>query len=168
MSAGRWLTVAGLLLLARVVDVALLARSPMAELGPDLMLLVVVALALAEGSMVGAAVGVLAGLLADLTPPATGLLGVSALGYGIAGAVAGRWSRRARYSRLAAVPAAAAAAVVLVGVRMLDSALRNGQTSVTGLAASVPTAAVLALLVVPAVLAVDRRVGPEPPEVLRW
>ena len=168
MSAGRWLTVTVLLLLARVVDVALLARSPVAELGPDLVLLVVVAFALAEGSLAGAAVGVLAGLLADLTPPATGLLGLSALGYGLAGAVAGRWQRRARYSRLAPVTAAAAAAAVLCGVRLLDSALRNGETSVTSLAASVPTAAVLALLVVPAVLAVDRRIGPEPPEVLRW
>jgi rod shape-determining protein MreD len=168
MSVARWLSAAVLILLARVVDVALLARSPLAELGPNLVLLVVVALALAEGSVAGAAVGVLAGLLVDLTPPVTGLLGASALGYGLAGAVAGRWRRRARYSRLACVPAAAAAALALVGVRLLDVAVRSGHTSVTGLVASVPTAAVLALLVVPVVLAVDRRVGPEPSEVLRW
>ena len=168
MSASRWLTATVLLVLARVIDVALLARSPMAELGPDLMLLVVVALAVSEGAVTGAAVGLLAGLIADLTPPGTGLLGISALAYGLAGAVAGRWQRRARYSRLAPAVAAAVAALVVVGVRVLDAAVRNGDTSVQGLVVSIPTAAVLALLVVPAVLAVDRRVGPEPPEVLRW
>jgi len=168
VSATQWLVATVLLLLARVIDVALLARSPLAGLGPDLLLLVVVALAVTEGGVVGAAVGVLAGLVADLTPPATGLLGLSALAYGLAGAVAGRWQRRARYSRLAPAVAAAVAALVVVGVRVLDAAVRNGETSVTGLVLSVPTAAVLALVVVPAVLAVDRRVGPEPPEVLRW
>ena len=169
MSAVRWLLGGVLLVLARVVDVAVLARSPLAELGPDLTLLVVVAFAVVEGRTTGGAVGLLAGLVADLTPPVTGPLGLSALGYALAAVAAGRWRRAARRSALAPAGAAAAAALVLGGVRLLAGAVAGGEPSTMALASSVCTAGLLALLVVPAVVALDRRVAEtESPEVLRW
>jgi rod shape-determining protein MreD len=199
VNASRWLLAAVLLVVAGVVDVALLARSPLADLGPDLTLLVVVSFALLEGGTTGAAVGVLAGLVADLTPPATGPLGLAALGYGLAGVVAGRWHRPARRATLlpaavATALAAAAGALTLGGVRLLTAALaglggRPGPVAggaaaagapggdlarglagalVAELAVPVATAAVLGLVVVPAVLALDRRTAPDAAEVLRW
>jgi rod shape-determining protein MreD len=181
MSASRWLLAAVLLVVAGVVDVALLARSPLAGLGPDLTLLVVVSFALLEGGTTGAAVGVLAGLVADLTPPATGPLGLAALGYGLAGVVAGRWRRPARRATLvpaavATALAAAAGALTLGAVRLLTAALLPAGDLARGvvgalageLAVSVATAAVLGLVVVPAVLALDRRTAPDAAEVLRW
>jgi rod shape-determining protein MreD len=169
VSGARWLLAGVLLVLARVVDVAVLARSPLAELGPDLTLLVVVAFAVVEGRTTGAAVGLLAGLVADLTPPVTGPLGLSALGYALAAVAAGRWRRVARRSVLAPAGAAAAAALVLGGVRLVAGAMAGGEPSTTALAGSVLTAAALALAVVPAVVALDRRVAAtETPELLRW
>lgn len=169
MSGARWLLAGVLLVLARVVDVAVLARSPLAVLGPDLTLLVVVAFAVVEGRTTAAAVGLVAGLVADLTPPVTGPLGLSALAYALAGVAAGRWRRASRRSALAPAGAGAAAALVLGGLRVLASAVTGGQPSTAALAGSVATAGLLALLVVPTVAAVDRRMAAtEAPEVLRW
>jgi rod shape-determining protein MreD len=169
VSGARWLLAGVLLVLARVVDVAVLARSPLAELGPDLTLLVVVAFAVVEGRTTGAAVGLLAGLVADLTPPVTGPLGLSALGYALAAVAAGRWCRVARRSALAPAGAAGAAALVLGGVRLLAGAVAGGEPSMPAVAASVLTAAALALAVVPVVVALDRRLAAtETPELLRW
>jgi rod shape-determining protein MreD len=175
VSASRWLLAAVLLVLAQVVDVSVLARSPVAGLGADLTLLVVVALALVEGRTAGAAVGLLAGLLADLTPPAIGPLGLSALGYALAGLVAGRWHRPARRSALgpaaaATAVAAGAAAVVLGAVRLLTAAGAGGPAAglPAVLAASVVTTVLLSLAVVPLVVALDRRAATEAPEVVPW
>jgi rod shape-determining protein MreD len=177
VSASRWLLATALLVLAQVVDVAVLARSPLAGLGADLTLLVVVALALVEGPVTGAAVGLVAGLLADLTPPVTGPLGLSALGYALAGVVAGRRRRPSRRSAVgpaaaATVVAATGAAVALGSVRLVTAVSGTGGRLPAGLptvlAASVVTAAVLSLAVVPLVVALDRRAALEAPEVFPW
>ena len=175
MSAVRWLLATVLLVLAQVVDVTVLARTPLAGLGADLTLLVVVALALVEGAVTGATLGLLAGLLADLTPPATGPLGLSALGYLLAGVVAGRWHRPARRGALgptaaATVPAAAAAAVALGAARLLVAVLTGGPLPglLEVLVTSVLTSAVLSIAVVPLVVALDRRAAVEAPEVFPW
>ena len=109
----------------------------------------------------------------DLAPPVTGPLGLSALGYGLAALVAARWRRAAQRSALAPAGAAAIAALVLAVVRLVSAALTHGlvPTATTGdaVSRSVLTAALLALVLVPAVVALDRRVGDtEAAEVLRW
>jgi len=66
----RVLLAAALVLAALAVQVAMLSRLPLPGATPDLVLLVVVALALAHGSTFGLMTGFLAGLATDLVPPA--------------------------------------------------------------------------------------------------
>jgi rod shape-determining protein MreD len=160
-----WVTAA---LAAQVLDVGVLDRQPVAGRAVDLLLLVVVAAALAGGSVTGATAGLLAGLLADLTPPAAGLLGAGALAYGLAGALAGRWHRPGggadRQPLLLALAAAAVAAVGMSAVRLLLGVAASplSQAGVTVLAA-VGGAVVVGTVVLPALAALDRRVVAEAP-----
>lgn len=169
MSGARLVLAAGLVVLAQITDVAVLARWSWPGATPDLTLLVVVALAVLGGRRAGAAAGLAAGLLADLTPPAGDLLGLGALGYGLAGLAAGRWHRPGERSVVAPVVAAAAAATALALVQG-PTALAAGRALGVVLrtsAASIGWAAVGALVVVPFVVVLDRVVEGEPPERVR-
>lgn len=168
MTASRVALTAALVVLAEVVDVALLDRLSVAGAAPDLLVLVVAAAGLAGGSVRGATVGVCAGLLADLTPPAPGLLGVGAVAYGVAGAVAGRWyrpgGRRAERPVVLAVAATAAAAVLMTAVHLLFGLVRDGVGQALGTCAVAALfAVVMGLAVLPALSALDRRVTEELP-----
>jgi rod shape-determining protein MreD len=169
VSAARTVLAAGLLVIAQVLDVAVLARWSFPGATPDLTLLVVVALALLGGPTAGATAGVCAGLLADLTPPAAGLLGLGAVGYGLAGLVAGRWHRPGERSLLLPVLAATGAAATLAAVQGVTALLAGraiGDVLVAALA-SVAYAAVLALVVVPLVVLLDRAVEGDQAEAVR-
>ncbi|TYB63839.1 rod shape-determining protein MreD [Nonomuraea sp. PA05] len=81
----------GLVLLALVaplVQVVLVNRSPWG--GPDLVVLAVVWAALARGPVWGCVAGLVAGLAADVTPPADGTVGRTALVLSVTGLLAGR------------------------------------------------------------------------------
>ena len=169
MSGPRVVLAAGLLLLAQVVGVTVLARGGWPVTTPDLTLLVVVALALLGGSRSGATVGLAAGLLVDLTPPAAGVLGLTAVAYGLAGAVAGRYHRPGERSLVLVLVAAAAAGATASAVQAVVS-LVGGTPLAAALAHVVGGAgyAVLgALFVVPLVIVLDRWVEGEAPEVAR-
>lgn len=79
----------GLLLVAYLIQVTLLARLPIPGATPDLVVVTIVALALAYGPVTGAVCGFVAGLIISAAPPADGPIGVSALLYLIVGAVTG-------------------------------------------------------------------------------
>jgi hypothetical protein len=116
----------------------------------------------------GALVGVCAGLLADLTPPGAGLLGVNALAYGVAGAVAGRWyrpgGRTADRPLLLWLVAAGAAAVPMTAVRLLFAlGGRDSQHLLLLVGAAVVMTVVLGAVVLPAIGALDRRMAEELP-----
>jgi rod shape-determining protein MreD len=170
MTGPRVALTAGFMLLAQLLDVGVLDRLPVAGTAADLLVLVVVAAALAGGSVTGATVGICAGLLADLTPPAAGLLGVNALAYGLAGGVAGRWHRpggRATDRSMAlalALVAAAAAAVLMTAVHLAFGLGRHSveQAAVTS-AVAAAAAVGLGVVVLPALSALDRRVAQELP-----
>jgi len=170
MSTARMVLAAGLVLLAQLVDVVVLSRWQLPAASPDLTLLVVVALAVLGGSRAGAVAGLSAGLLADLTPPGTAPLGLTAVAYGLAGAVAGRWHRPGERSVLIPVLAAAVAGVVALAVQCLPAVLTGdrgvgGALAIVGLGAAYQ--AVGALVVVPVVVLLDRWVEGDPPEVVR-
>lgn len=170
MSVARIVLAAGLLVLAQLLDVVLLARWSWPGAAGTLTLLVVVALALLGGPATGASAGIVAGLLADLTPPAGGLLGLGAIGYGLAGFVAGRWHRPGERSLLVPVFAAATGAAVLALVQGL-TALAAGRALASAAlvaAASVGWAAAGALVVVPVVVLLDRLVEADRPEAVPW
>jgi rod shape-determining protein MreD len=168
MTGARLALTGVLVLLAQLLDVGVLDRLLVAGTAADLLVLVVVASALAGGSVFGATVGVCAGLLADLTPPAAGLLGVNALAYGVAGAVAGRWhrpgGRAADRPVVLALAAAAVAAVLMTTVHLLFGLGRHSleQAAVTCVVAAV-AAVVLGAVVLPVLAAVDRRVVQDVP-----
>jgi rod shape-determining protein MreD len=169
VSGARTVLAAGLVVLAQVLDVAVLARCSFPGAVPDLTLLVVVALALLGGPTAGAAAGICAGLVADLTPPAAGLLGLGAIGYGLAGLVAGRWHRPGERSLLVPVLAAVGASCTLAAVQGVTALFGGrGLGDVLGTAAaSVAYAAVGALVVVPLVVLLDRVVEGEQAEAVR-
>jgi cell shape-determining protein MreD len=170
---------AGLVVLAQVLDSVVVNRfaglggSGLGWVGlkPDLTLLVVVAFALLGGPRAGAVVGLAAGLLTGLVPPGPEPLGVAAIGYGLAGAVAGRWHRPGEWSLLLALVAAGCAALVAAGttsaVAVLAGGLGAGQA--LGVVGSSGLACVFgAVLVVPLVRRLDRAVVGELPEAVRW
>jgi rod shape-determining protein MreD len=170
MSAARIVLAAGLVVLAQVVDVAVLSRLSWPGATPDLTLLVVVALALLGGPASGAVAGLSAGLLADLTPPGASPLGLTAVAYGLAGAVAGRWHRPGERSVLLPMTAAAAAAATAATVQELALVLTGREslgTALVAVLACVLYSAVGALVVVPLVVLLDRLVEGEPAEAVR-
>lgn len=157
-----------LVLVAQLVDVALLDRLALGGTTVDLLLLVVVAAALLGGTAHGALVGVCAGLLADLTPPAAGLLGVNALAYGLAGAVAGRWHRPG--GRFADRPwplsllAAAVGAVLMTAVHLLFGLARaDAHRAALACAVGAGLAVAVGAVVLPLLGALDRRVAQDVP-----
>jgi rod shape-determining protein MreD len=159
-----WVTAA---VVAQVLDVGVLDRQPVAGPAVELLLLVVVAAALAGGSVAGATAGLLAGLLADVTPPAAGLLGVGALAYGLAGALAGRWHRPGQVADQPVLLALAAAAVAAVAVSAVHLLFGLGEQRLSQawpfVGSAAGAAVVVGAVVLPALAALDRRVAAEVP-----
>jgi len=87
---------------------------------PDLVLVVVAALAVADGPMAGAIIGFAAGLCLDLAPPGSLLIGQYALVFCLAGWGAGRLSRAVGRSPLRSV---VLMAIVVAAAEVLSSAL---------------------------------------------
>ncbi|WP_084258757.1 rod shape-determining protein MreD [Microtetraspora malaysiensis] len=85
----RNLLAAFLVFVALVVQVTILNRLPVMVV-PDLVLLVVIALAAIRGPIDGAVIGFLAGLAADILPPAGDVLGQYTLVMCVVGFVAGK------------------------------------------------------------------------------
>lgn len=159
-----------LLVAAVVLQVSLLARLGLPAATPDLVLVVVVALAYARGPSVGAVVGFAGGLVLDLAPPADHPAGQWALVLTVVGYLAGRTRTAAGAggaARLGVLAALAAVGTALYAV--LSAALGSGWTGIGGLAqltlASAAYAAALGIAVVPATMWLLDRV--EPPRV-RW
>lgn len=88
LTPGRVLLLAGLVLLAVLVQTSLVARLPLPGQAPDLVLVVVLAAGVGAGRTVGLSTGFGAGLLADSQTDHE--LGRLALAYLVAGYLAGR------------------------------------------------------------------------------
>lgn len=163
----RVLLAAALVLAALAVQVTMLSRLPLPGATPDLVLLVVVALALAHGPAFGLATGFLAGLATDLVPPAEHEVGrwafvLTVLGY-LAG-LARAESRRSAVVPLVVVTGAAAGSVLLyagLGAVMADAAVSWPAVSQL-LPSAVAYDVLLSAFALPAVFAAVARVEPEP------
>ena len=163
----RVLVAAVLVVVAVVLQVTVLARLPLPGATPDLLLLVVVALALAHGPAFGLGVGFGAGLAADLAPPADHEVGRWALVLTLVGYLAGMArdeTRRSAFVPLVVVAVAGGAAVLMYAG--LGALMDDPNVTWPAVRALLPTAVlydvVLSAFVVPAVLAVARRVEPDP------
>ncbi|MEV0967632.1 rod shape-determining protein MreD [Microtetraspora glauca] len=112
--------VAGLLVfVALVVQVTVLNRLPV-RVVPDLVLLVVIALAAVRGANAGMIIGFCAGLAADILPPAGGVLGQYALVLCITGFVAGKLAAHAPLVATEVCAVLAPALTVGVGALITD------------------------------------------------
>jgi rod shape-determining protein MreD len=113
----RFLLPVVLLLLAVVVQLTVLDRLPLpGGVAPDLVLLVVVALALNSGPMTGMICGFCAGLALDIAPPSGHLIGVYALVFCLLGYFCGLVSAELESSVL--LPLAASAAGAAAGAAL--------------------------------------------------
>jgi rod shape-determining protein MreD len=117
-----------LILIAVVVQLAVLDGLRLPGGGvPDLVLVLVAALAVAQGPLAGLITGFAAGLCLDLAPPGSALIGQYALLFCLAGWAAGRLARAAGRSPLrsallmGAVVAATEAAAAALGLALMPA-----------------------------------------------
>lgn len=169
MRINRILLSTALVVVALVVQVSVLARLHLPGAVPDLMLLVVLALAFVYGHTAGAFIGFGAGLLTDLAPPADHAAGRYALVLCVIGYAAGlvrpeKGQIRSALAPMTAVVAAAVGSTLLyagVGALVGDTAARH-----VGLGSLLFTAAVYDLLlapfVVPLIMWLARRADNDP------
>lgn len=157
LALGAVLVLAACLLNAVLFDPLNLPGAP-----PNLLVLVVAALALVVGPLGGATTGFLAGLTADVLPPADHLVGRYALVLCLVGYLVGLWREEVRDSvvlALVAVAVAAAVATLLYGAfgGLLGDGRVGAHTIVGTLPYSVAYDVLLAPFVVPWIMALFRR-----------
>ncbi|WP_405618082.1 rod shape-determining protein MreD [Streptomyces sp. NBC_01508] len=169
MRFNRTLLSVTLVVVALVIQVSVLARLQLPGAVPDLLLLVVVALALVYGHTSGALIGFGAGLLADLAPPADHAVGRYALVLCLIGYLAGLAKpdngqlRTALGPMVVVVGPAVTTTLLYAGVGALvgDTAARH-----VGLTNLVVTSAIYDLLLapftVPLIMALARRAENDP------
>ncbi|HSR85726.1 MAG TPA: rod shape-determining protein MreD [Streptosporangiaceae bacterium] len=120
---------------------------------PDLVLVLVVALAMAGGPVPGMVTGFAAGFCVDIAPPGAPFIGQYALVFCLAGWAAGSLGRRTRRSPLRAI---AVAAVVIAGAELLvvviGKALGPDQVSVAEIRQFLPITIAYDLVICPFVL----------------
>lgn len=92
MTPRQWqIALAGFLIGAAVLlQAVIVARLPLPGAGASLAFAVVIAVGMSGGQTLGAVAGFSAGLLLDILPPAGSIMGLTALTFLIAGALAGR------------------------------------------------------------------------------
>lgn len=161
----RVLLVAVLLFTALLLQLTVLPLLGLPGATPDLLLVTVAAIGVASGPVKGAGYGFIAGVVLDLVPPATGILGLSAVVLTVVGYLAGELGERRDRPALNTILAVAG----LAGGAVLGYAMIGGIVSDPRVDwARVPSlaltsglyAGVLAAFVVPGVGAMVRRLDP--------
>ncbi|MCU1600054.1 MAG: rod shape-determining protein MreD [Frankiales bacterium] len=165
MSASRFVLGVVAVITALLLQLSAIGRLPLPGASPDLLLVLVLAFALAEGPQSGAVTGFLAGLLADCF--ANHEMGRLAFAYALAGYVTGNLQDDTDRSTLQPFGAVAFGALVSLGAFAFEGVL-FGDHRITwhavGRAAvsSVPYDVVLTPFVVPLVLGLVRRLDVDP------
>ena len=154
---GRPLRIALALLLCLVASfVVVTLRARGWSVVPDLVLLPVVAIALTRGSTVGALIGATAGWVVDLVPPGGQPLGLTALLYAAAGALAGRGTRLGPLPTRWVALMALGAAVVPAAGRLVHGAWFGQQVDLTRALVEVAVTLLVAVVVVPPLVRLDK------------
>jgi rod shape-determining protein MreD len=152
-------------IVAAILQVVVINRLPLPGGHPDLLVLVVVAIALSTNPERGAMFGFFAGFVADIMPPAGHIAGRLAFAYTIVGHTAGLLADSEEtpvFKTILVVASGSVAAVVLyagVGALLGDVRITASSTE-HSLIATVVYDVVLAPFVVPLVAAVARRLEP--------
>ena len=151
---------------AVVLQSAVFARLGLPGATPDLLLVVVLVVALVAGPAVGAVTGFAGGVLIDIAPPAAGSIGQTAAIYALAGFVIGHAQFEPGRPDLQSVLSIGAVAAAVVLVQAILGTLL-GQPEVTWslvpllVATQFIYAALLALLIIPAIGVMYRGAGDE-------
>jgi rod shape-determining protein MreD len=159
----RILLAAAAVTLALALELSVLPHLSLPYAVPDLVLLVVLALAAVWGPNQGAVLGFCAGLLVDLVPPSVTAAGRNALVLTLVGALAGRAAVEARRSAVrTSLLAGVYAAAATLGNAALGSLIGTGGTLTSpgllhGAAACALYTAVATPLVLPGLSALGRR-----------
>lgn len=140
-----------------VLAVLLPSAWPVGVARPDLVLLVVAAAALLHGPTTGLLVGLAGGWMVDLVPPGAEPLGASALAYAATGALLGLARRCAASSPLLPWLATAVGAALVLLVRAVAAAAGLGRVAPGELVWTWVVTMVVAVIVLPVLLAVERR-----------
>jgi rod shape-determining protein MreD len=154
-----------LVIVAVILQVVVINRLPLPAGHPDLVVLVVVAIALVSGPERGAMFGFFAGFMADVMPPAAHIAGRLAFAYTIVGYAVGLLhdTEETPVIKTILVVASGSGAAVLIyaGLGALLGDVRITPSSTAhSLLATVVYDVVLAPFVVPFVAAVARRLEP--------
>ncbi len=144
-----------LALLSAVLLVVALASRRLSPV-PDPVLVLVVAWALLRGPVAGAAAGLAGGWLLDLAPPGASTLGVAALAYAAAGALAGRARTEGPVGAPRVAVTALAAAVLVQGVAVVVALADNAEVDLVDIGLGALLSATVAGVVVPLVARVER------------
>ena len=150
---------------ALLVQLTIVGRLPLPGVAPDLVLVMVVGFALAEGPMSGLVTGWSAGLLADAL--AAHEMGRLALAYAIAGYATGMLQDETERSTLQPFGAVAFGGLVALGAyfgvgMLLGDPRVSLHATLRSLFSSVPYDVVLTPFVVPLVAGLVRRLDPDP------
>jgi rod shape-determining protein MreD len=154
-----------IVVVAAILQVVIVNRLPLPGGHPDLLVLVVIAVALATGAQRGAMLGFFAGFMADVMPPSAHIAGRLALAYTIVGYSAGLLDDPEETSVLTTIlvvaGGSAGAVLFYAGVGgLLGDARVTPSATVHSMIATVVYDVVLAPLVVPAVSGLTRRLEP--------
>ena len=162
MTVGRGLLVAILLAIGVLVQTTILSPLRLPGATPDLVLVVVVALALIQGQTSGMVAGFSGGLLLDTVPPAEGALGRWALVLCLVGLLAGRLRDTAERSVFMPILiVGCCSALATIGYAATGLLLGDRGVTPAGVAGVLSAAVLYDVLlspfVVPVVMAVARR-----------
>lgn len=160
MRAGPGAAAALAILVAVVLQAAVLSRLPLPGGPPNLVLVLVIAIGLAGGGSAGLAAGFGAGLLTDLLSDHP--VGVLAMCFGLAGLLAGLLDADVRRSVLLSVVVVAVltGAVYLTYLGVMGLLGQPVADGVAGVLGTIAYDVVLTPFVVPLVMAVTRRFAP--------
>ncbi|MCW2600067.1 MAG: rod shape-determining protein MreD [Frankiales bacterium] len=165
MTAQRFLLGAATVVTALLLQLTVVSRLPLPGAAPDLLLVLIIAFALAEGPMAGMVTGFIGGLLADgLSAHEIGRL---ALAYAVAGYLTGLLHDETERSTLQPFGAVALGALTALGAYAVEGILL-GDPRITlypvlrAALSSVPYDVVLTPFVVPLVAGLVRRLDVDP------
>lgn len=172
MAALRVLVYTVLVVLAIGLQVGPFSELAIHGVAPDLLLLVVVAVGLVHGPERAALIGFVGGLALDLAPPADHVAGRWALALVVVGFLVGLVRDDARQGMLGIVGAVAAASFVGTSIFALSGLILDEPgVTVGGVLEVIPIAVLydtaLALLTVPLLMALGRRLEPDRDEWVR-
>ncbi len=172
MSILRRVVTAFIVILAVALQSAVIARWNLPGATPDLVLVIVAAFGMKQQAGRAAFLGFAAGLLLDATPPAVGLMGISAMTFAIIGFLAAQLRTditRSPLGPLAFVAAAAVANVVMqaaLGGLLGDATISLTQLPLTAVASAF-YCVLLATPIVPLVRGLLRVLMPAPTVYVR-